>query len=62
MKVKENVYTCKTCRWFGNEDCLCTDEWCHCDGWTDPDEVEPTDDEKREIIGDLEYHRKVVED
>ena len=69
MKVKENVYTCGTCKHYNADEYYCElheapyySKWDTCDGWTDPDEVEPTDDEKREIIGDLEYHRKVVED
>ena len=32
-----------------------------CDDWTDNNEVEPTDEEKDAIEGDIECHRRMVE-
>jgi len=54
-KLKENDYTCGTCKYFG----LCdTNEVCG--EWTDPDEPDPlTDDEKREIVGDRIAHERM---
>ena len=59
MKVKENDYTCGTCKYW--------EYWCRtaeddtCDDWTDPDEAEPTDDERRANAGCDECHRIRVE-
>ena len=53
MTVKENDYTCGTCKYFG----LCDMEEDEvCGEWTDPDEVELSEDEKLEIIGDRKAH------
>jgi len=69
MKLKENVYTCGTCKHYcycyddADNYCGITGEFCDeldtCDGWTDPDEVEPTEDEKRINKGDWEYHEMI---
>jgi len=69
MKTKENDYICGTCKYYDRDDCYCMArgerevyELDTCDGWTDPDEVEPTEDEKRANAGDIECHRRIVED
>ena len=68
MKLKENVYTCGTCRYYDSDLCYCEATGNHemyeddtCDGWTDPDEVEQTEDEKRANAGCDEAHRIMVE-
>jgi len=66
---KESDYTCGTC-WYYNGETWCCDlhlecgevhEDDTCDDWTDPDEVEPTEDEKRANAGCDEAHRIMVE-
>ena len=64
MKVKENVYTCGTCKYY--DYCRMSmkirpSKYDTCDGWTDPVEVEPTEDEKRANAGCDEAHRIMVE-
>ena len=64
-------YICITCKHI----CFCYDNDYHCDlsgeivsgddtcdCWTDPDEPELTEDEKADIRGDQETHRRMVED
>jgi len=62
-------YICGTCKyWDCDEDyCMATGnhemyEQDTCDGWEDDNEVELTDEEKKEIVGDIEAHRRMVED
>ena len=68
MKVNENDYTCRNCKYWDCDECYCQargefelygDDTC--DDWTDPDEVEPTEDEKRANAGCDEAHRIMVE-
>ena len=72
--LKENVYTCGTCKWFRvyaiydveRYSCGVSGETTTprhaCGEWTDPDEPDPlTDDEKREIIGDRKAHEIMEE-
>lgn len=68
-------YICKTCKWFkvrmvdNAEKYFCgeseeeepTDPNAPCGGWTDPEEIELTDEEKADIVGDIEAHRRMVE-
>ena len=75
MKLKENVYTCGTCKHYcycyddADNHCGITGEFCDeqdtChlspDGWTNPDEVEQTEDEQRANAGCDEAHRIMVE-
>ena len=72
MKVNENDYTCGTCKYIGYCEYLTEEYTCKisgeevseldtCDDWTDPEEVELTDDEKQENAGDDEAHRTMVE-
>jgi len=64
VKVNENDYTCGTCKYCGccdEQDALDFYDLNTCDDWTDPDEVELTDDEKAGIAGDKEAHRIMVE-
>ena len=68
MKVKENNYTCGTCKHYDSDECYCMArgefelyEQDTCDDWTDPNEVEPTEDEKRANTGCDEAHRIMVE-
>ena len=68
MKVKENVYTCGTCKYDYTKDCevyknkgYWLNDYATCDGWTDPEVVEPTEDEKRANAGCDEAHRIMVE-
>ena len=67
MSIKENYYTCRTCKHYNHkEDCCWSardmffneDEHC-CIYWEE--EVELTDEEKTEIRGDMEAHRIMVE-
>ena len=58
MKVKENVYTCGTCKHYVLYGFFDVERYCcgiigqpvskqhTCDGWTDPDEVELTEEER----------------
>ena len=62
-KLKENVYTCGTCKYWD-----CDERYCQargerevyeldtCDGWTDPDEPVLTEQEQADIIGDRKAH------
>ena len=68
MPVKENDYICKNCKYDYTKDCevyknkgCWLNDYATCNGWTDPDEVELTDDEKSDIAGDIEAHRIMVE-
>jgi len=67
VNAKENDYTCKTCKYWDDDGCFCMhngmNAWSEdtCDNWTDPDEVEPTEDEKRANAGCDEAHRIMVE-
>ena len=66
MKVKENVYTCGTCKYYESDLHYCriwseANEQNTCDGWTDDNEVEQTEDEKRANAGCDEAHRIMVE-
>jgi len=68
-KLKENVYTCGTCKYWDCDECYCMATGNHemyeqdtCDGWTDDNEFEPTEDEKRANAGCDEAHRRMVED
>jgi len=61
-------YICGTCKYYDCDECYCmvTGEFemyeqDTCDNWTDPEEVELTDDEKQENAGDIEAHRIMVE-
>ena len=68
MKVKIR-YNCSTCKFYDPDECYCTYTGEHevypedsCDGWADKDwPDEPTDEEKREIVGDRKAHRIMVE-
>ena len=71
MAVKENKYICKTCKYYTSEKCpmfKSTGEYevydsdINRDCWTDDNEVELTEKEKQDIAGDIEMHRKFVED
>ena len=62
-----NKCNCGNCRHYNPDECYCMARGEHemypedsCDGWED--EVKLTKEEEDEIIGDREYHRKVVED
>ena len=57
--TKENDYVCGTCKHGAY--CADSEPIGTCDGWTDPDEVEPTEDEKRANAGCDEAHRIMVE-
>ena len=66
VKEKENNYTCGTCKYYDSDLCYCeiTGEFDlyeedTCDGWTDDNEVEPTEEEKRDIIGDRKAHERM---
>ena len=65
---KENEYICGTCKYYDSDECYCEArgefglcEQDTCDGWTDDNEVEPTEEEKADIVGDREAHRRMVE-
>ena len=68
VKVKENDYTCGTCKHYNHKEDNC---WLardmfftaveHCCIYWEEEEVELTEDEKREIAGDIEAHRRMVE-
>jgi len=62
-------YICGTCKYYNGDLCYCEArgefdlyEEDSCDGWEDDNEVKLTDEEKREIMGDRECHRRMVED
>ena len=61
MKVKENVYTCKTCIY--REFWCLTDDNGTCNEWEgpDPDEPDLPEDEQRANAGCDEAHRIMVE-
>ena len=66
--TKENDYICGTCKYYDSDLCYCEATGNHemyeddtCDGWTDPDEPEPTEDEQRANAGCDEAHRIMVE-
>ena len=66
--LKENNYICGTCKYYNTKDCeVYKKYWCllndydTCDDWTDDNEVEPTEEEKADIVGDREAHRRMVE-
>ena len=65
-------YICKTCKHVYTKDCFeyqnngkfngyFVNDYATCDGWTDPNEVELTEDEKQSIIGDKKAHEIMVE-
>ena len=68
MKVKIR-YNCSTCKFYDPDECYCTYTGEHevypedsCDGWADKDwPDEPTEEEKREIVGDRKAHQIMVE-
>ena len=62
-EVAKEDYICKTCKYDNTEDCFWykkygyrLDDYATCDGWTDPEEVELTDEEKADIEGDRKAH------
>ena len=68
--TKENDYICGTCKYYVSEDCPMFkkmgeyevyDSDISRDCWTDPVEVEQTEDEKRANAGCDEAHRIMVE-
>jgi len=66
--TKENDYVCGTCKYWDCDECYCQATGNHemyeedtCDGWTDPDEPELTEEEKRANAGCDEAHRIMVE-
>ena len=66
--TKENDYICGNCKYWDSDLGYCEltgdfdlVELDTCDDWTDPDEVELTEDEKQGIIGDIRAHRIMVE-
>ena len=68
MSVKESNYTCRTCKYWDRDEDYCMATGNHemyeqdtCDCWTDPDEPELTEDEKRMNKGCDEAHRIMVE-
>ena len=68
MNANKNDYTCGTCKYWDCDECYCMATGNHemyeqdtCDGWTDPDEPELTEQEQAEIRGDREAHRIMVE-
>ena len=71
-KKKEICETCKFIQYFNYYDteivsCEVSGEKTHekdeaCEDWVANNEVELTDDEKSDIAGDIEAHRKMVED
>jgi len=68
MKLKENVYTCGTCKYNHTKDCeiykqygCWLNDYATCDGWTDPDEPVLTEQEQADIIGDRRAHEIMVE-
>jgi len=68
MSIKDDDYVCGTCKFYNSDLCYCevTGEFDlyeqdTCDGWTDDNEVELTDEEKRDIKGDRKAHRIMVE-
>lgn len=61
-------YKCGNCKYYDRDECYCQATGKHemydedyCDGWTDPDDVELTDEEKRGIKGDRKAHEIMVE-
>ena len=65
-------YICGTCKYKSTKDCYeyqnngkfngyFINGHATCDGWTDPDEPELTEQEKDDIRGDREAHRIMVE-
>ena len=70
-KLKENDYICGTCKHYcycyDDDDNYCRitgefhDEYNTCDGWTDPDEPDLTEEEQRANAGCDEAHRIMVE-
>ena len=61
-------YICKTCKWWDCDECYCRATGNHemyeqdtCEGWTDPAEIELTEQEQADIKGDMEAHRIMVE-
>ena len=61
-------YICGTCEYYNSDLCYCevTGEFDlyeedTCNGWTDKNAVELTDEEKDAIKGDIECHRRMVE-
>jgi len=64
--TKENDYTCGTCKYWNCDECYCMArgeyemyELDTCDGWTDDNGVELTDEEKLDIIGDRKAHERM---
>lgn len=62
-------YICGTCKYYNSETWCCdlhlecgeVHEQDTCDDWTDPVEVELTEQEKADIIGDRKAHEIMVE-
>ena len=62
-------YICETCKYRNSDMCECEIhpeygvmyEEDTCDDWTDDNEVELTDEEKAEIVGDRRAHEIMVE-
>jgi len=61
-------YICKTCKYDYTKDCFVykdsghwLNDYATCNGWTDKNAVELTDEEKDAIKGDIEAHRIMVE-
>ena len=69
MNTNKNDYICGTCKYKYTKDCFLfhghwftgSHDYATCDGWTDPEVVEPTEDEKRANAGCDEAHRIMVE-
>ncbi|MDP2364407.1 MAG: hypothetical protein Q8M94_11650 [Ignavibacteria bacterium] len=63
-------YICGNCKYYDSDICECSlhpeyedmFEEDTCDDWTDDNEVELTEEEKQDIAGDIEAHRRMVED
>jgi len=69
MELKENDYTCGTCKYDYTKDCFVykhngywLNDYATCDDWTDPDKDKLTDEEKREIAGDRKAHEIMEEE
>ena len=61
-------YVCGTCKYWDCDECYCMATGNHkmyeqdtCDGWTDPEEVEPTIEEQLLNAGDDEANRIMIE-
>ena len=69
MNKKMSRYNCGNCKYYDSDESYCEARGepeiyplDSCESWTDPNSPdEPTEEEKREIIGDFEAHRRMVE-